>query len=120
MKLRLVWGIACLVLVLAATRPATAITYLFNDTVGTGTVTGTVTTDGTLGALTPLNFVSWNLTIANKLCLRPIPTVIRRFSSKGAVLPPATLVCFSISLQQTSHISISTLSLTTAGPVCFV
>jgi PEP-CTERM motif len=40
-----------------------AITYNVNQSIGGGSVTGTLTTDGTLGALTLGNFTAWNLTL---------------------------------------------------------
>jgi hypothetical protein len=38
-----------------------AITYNVNRTIGAGGVTGFIKTDGTLGALTPVNVTDWNL-----------------------------------------------------------
>src|SRR6267378_6044483 len=40
---------------------ATDITYTVNQTVGAGGVTGTITTDGTIGTLAAGNIIGWNL-----------------------------------------------------------
>jgi len=39
------------------------ITYNVNLTFGSGSAVGTITTDGTIGVLTPTNIVNWNLTL---------------------------------------------------------
>ncbi len=39
------------------------ITYNVNLTFGSGSAVGTITTDGTIGVLTPSNIVNWNLTL---------------------------------------------------------
>jgi hypothetical protein len=54
--------------ILAMTASAEATTYNFDVTMGTAllginTVTGTITTDGTIGALSLSDLVTWNLTI---------------------------------------------------------
>src|SRR5947209_4642038 len=55
---------AILVMMLAATVcDASPITYSVNRTVGTGTVTGFIQTDGTLGVLAPANFLNWTLNL---------------------------------------------------------
>lgn len=41
------------------------ITYTINDTVGAGTVTGTITTDGFLGTLATSDIIDWNLVLTN-------------------------------------------------------
>jgi len=70
MKTRLLGLIACIAL---ACTPAAAntITYTLDDTVGSLTVTGTITTDGAIGFLSasaccvPPDILDWNLTITN-------------------------------------------------------
>jgi hypothetical protein len=47
--------------ILAAPSSAWAIVYQVNRTIGAGSVTGFIETDGTLGALTQLDVVDWNL-----------------------------------------------------------
>ena len=46
---------------------ASPITYNVDQTVGTGSVTGTITTDGTSGILTAANISDWNLVITSSL-----------------------------------------------------
>jgi hypothetical protein len=41
------------------------ITYSINDTVGAGTVTGSITTDGFLGTLQTSDIIDWNLVLTN-------------------------------------------------------
>jgi hypothetical protein len=43
--------------------PAAATVYNVDDVAGLTTITGTITTDGTLGVLGPSNIVAWNLYI---------------------------------------------------------
>jgi hypothetical protein len=53
-------------LALAAAVPANSsasVIFNVNETIGAGGVTGTITTDGTLGALAPVNLVDWKLTL---------------------------------------------------------
>jgi len=45
------------------TASATSITYDFSDTVGSLSVSGAITTDGTPGVLSPSNISSWQYTI---------------------------------------------------------
>ncbi len=54
------------VFALACTAKAnTNITYTLNDTVGFGAVTGTITTNGTLGTLATADIIDWNLMLTN-------------------------------------------------------
>jgi len=55
-------GLAAAVALAAAAPSAEAsITYTVNQTIGSGSVTGTITTDGAVGALSQADFLSWNL-----------------------------------------------------------
>lgn len=56
---------AALVVVLFASvcGSASSITYTVNRTVGTGSVTGFIVTDGTLGVLSQSNIVNWSLSL---------------------------------------------------------
>ena len=69
---------------------------------GTVTVTGTVTTDGTLGVLTAANFLSWDFTVSSSLLgvsyeLTPANTTLARFEGITAIgvslfiVPPALI-----------------------------
>ena len=69
---------------------------------GTVTVTGTVTTDGTLGVLTAANFLSWDFTVSSSLLgvsyeLTPANTTLARFEGITAIgvslfiVPPALM-----------------------------
>ena len=49
----------------AFTAQASPIVYDINDIVGAGTVTGTITTDGTLGTLQTSDITGWNLVLDN-------------------------------------------------------
>ena len=44
---------------------ATPLTYSVNRTIGKGSVTGFIQTDGTLGILSAKNFINWNLTLSD-------------------------------------------------------
>jgi hypothetical protein len=47
------------------TALASPIVYTVSDTVGAGTVTGTITTDGNLGTLATADITNWNLVLQN-------------------------------------------------------
>jgi hypothetical protein len=55
--------ISVFALALASAAPAAATVYDVNDVAGLTTITGTITTDGTLGVLGPSNVLAWNLTM---------------------------------------------------------
>src|ERR1700688_4092868 len=59
------WIIAALFVVMGAPSVLRAddITYTVNQAVGSGSVTGFITTDGTIGTLSIGDIVSWNLTL---------------------------------------------------------
>jgi hypothetical protein len=54
-----------LVLLAAAAANATPVFYDVNLTIGAGAVTGFMETDGTIGTLTPSNFLDWSLKITD-------------------------------------------------------
>jgi hypothetical protein len=59
---RLIRAVAVLIPILLGSVAAKAdIQYTVNRTVGIGSVTGTIVTDGTVGTLAASNFVDWNL-----------------------------------------------------------
>jgi len=47
----------------AAVSPANATIYEVNQTIGLGSVVGTITTDGATGTINPSNFVAWDLVL---------------------------------------------------------
>jgi PEP-CTERM motif len=59
--MRLVAGVALAVQCLGSSAALADITYIVDQTVGSGGVTGIITTDGTLGTLLPSDILSWNL-----------------------------------------------------------
>ncbi len=74
---------------LTASSHAATITYTISRTNGIGSLTGTLTTDGTLGVLAGPNFVSSNLSVtvgSNSYSL-----VGLTYSSIGPVIPGATI-----------------------------
>lgn len=84
MNLLVIWSG---VLAFTTIAQAAPITYTVNRTNGTGSLTGTITTDGTIGTLTALNFVSSNLTTsmgANSFSLIGLT-----YSASGPAVPGA-------------------------------
>lgn len=57
------FGLAIFGLATPIAGMATDITYSVNEAVGPGNVTGTITTDGTIGTLATGDIVNWNLTL---------------------------------------------------------
>jgi hypothetical protein len=58
-------GCAAAMLAVAAS-PANATVYNVNETIGLGSVTGTITTDGATGMISPSNFTAWDLQLVGK------------------------------------------------------
>jgi hypothetical protein len=56
-------GAALFSMLLGINAASASITYDVDQIIGLGSVTGTVTTDGTIGALKASDFTSWNLTL---------------------------------------------------------
>jgi len=52
-----------LILSIFSATQATAAVYSFNYSVGTGSASGSITTDGTLGTLTAANIVDWSVSL---------------------------------------------------------
>jgi len=72
------WGFACMAVL--GTPPAAAYTVDFSvgGAAGLTIVTGSITTDGSIGALQPQDIQSWHLT---ETFLQPFPPVVRNFGS---------------------------------------
>jgi len=64
MKTNLLKLLASLSLIAPLAANAAPIVYDVNRIIGTGTVMGTITTDGTIGALDTSNIMDWSLTLA--------------------------------------------------------
>ena len=64
MRFRAMWLVAVLVL-MAGPAVAAPITYSVFDSIGVVSISGTLTTDGTLGSLTVASFTGFSLTVAN-------------------------------------------------------
>jgi hypothetical protein len=56
-------GCAAAMLAVAAS-PANATVYNVNETIGHGSVTGTITTDGATGTISPSDFTAWDLVLS--------------------------------------------------------
>jgi hypothetical protein len=62
-KSALILGGALVSMLLGAGTALADITYIVDQTIGNGGVTGTITTDGTIGTLDISQFVAWDLTV---------------------------------------------------------
>ena len=77
---------------------ADPITYDVNQTIGTGSVVGTIQTDGTLGVLGSSNIVSWILTLSSPNLSGGSPQVLTdanssvRMSGSGVIASLADLI----------------------------
>ncbi len=58
-------ALAAVLCSIGSVSQALALDYTVNSTIGAGGVTGTITTDGTFGALTDANVLDWNLVLDN-------------------------------------------------------
>jgi hypothetical protein len=73
----------CVITLLASVTANASIVYNINRTIGEGTVTGSVTTDGTIGVLGSANITDWALTLFAPN-LRNGPTRIITSADAGA------------------------------------
>src|ERR1035438_6377087 len=62
-KLKCTFALAVAIALAPAALKASDITYAVNETVGAGSVTGFITTDGAIGVLGTVDIVDWNLTL---------------------------------------------------------
>lgn len=74
---------------------AASIVYDVNRTIGAGTVTGFVQTDGTLGVLGSTNITDWNLTLTAANLLGGSPSVISFAGGQTSLLGTATTATLS-------------------------
>lgn len=102
----------------SATANAATITYFVDRVIGDGTVTGTITTDGTLGTLQAGNIDSWSLTLTAQNLSGGLPdtttdvissadpssrTVIRPNTGGTAVSATATQLLFDFDFSVDSY-----------------
>jgi hypothetical protein len=98
-------GLLSFVLGVASLCSGATITYDVNQTIGAGSVTGDIVTDGTIGSLTPAtNFVDWNLLMDDGTStvdlLGPLSgsnSVLVDFTGAGNVSATATQLSFNFS-----------------------
>lgn len=77
---------------------AANITYTVNQTVGIGSMTGTITTDGAIGTLATADTVDWNLKISDgTTTLLLTPTDSLRFDVGSALSASAIALMFNFS-----------------------
>ena len=92
----------CFLLAASSSAVANIIYTVDLPSAGDVTVTGTITTDGTLGTLTAANFLSWDFTVSSSSLgvsneLTPANTTLARFEGITAtnvslfILPPALI-----------------------------
>jgi hypothetical protein len=92
----------CFFLAASSSAVANSIYTVDLPSAGDVTVTGTITTDGTLGVLTAANFLSWDFTVSSSSLglsneLTPANTTLARFEGITAtnvslfILPPALI-----------------------------
>src|SRR5579872_264622 len=62
---RILGPVAILMLTCALAAPSWATLYNVNDTVGAGSVTGTIQTDGDIGTLTTADIINWDLHLSD-------------------------------------------------------
>jgi len=78
------FGLAVLALTMPTVGLAANITYNVNEAVGAGSVKGSITTDGNLGALTTSDFVGWNLTLFDGITSVGLTTAPGGVDNEGA------------------------------------
>jgi hypothetical protein len=71
-------------LLMASLTAQASIVYSINRIIGSGTVQGTITTDGSIGVLGNANILSWSITIAHPSLISGSPTTISSASGIGA------------------------------------
>ena len=76
--------VAALALVLggAVSAVAAPVTYAVNHTIGSGSVVGSIETDGTIGTLSTANILNWTLTLSSPNLTSPNPDT---FSAAGNI-----------------------------------
>ncbi|MEN9630807.1 MAG: hypothetical protein RJA10_4035, partial [Pseudomonadota bacterium] len=71
-------------LLMASLTAQASIVYSINRIIGSGTVQGTITTDGTIGVLQNVNILSWSITVAHQNLVAGSPQSMSSASGIGA------------------------------------
>jgi hypothetical protein len=98
-KSLLIIPVLFLLLFAATVLRASDITYTVNQTVGIGSMTGTITTDGVIGTLAIADTVGWNLTINDgtaTLLLTPSDSTVQGIGSALSASPTGLTYNYSI------------------------
>lgn len=102
---------AAAALMLALTPPgayAVPITYAIVDDFGSATLSGTITTDGTIGAVGNANILDWSIALedgTNSAALTRAPLNSELFAGNGVLQATATQLAFDHSVNQIFLIS---------------
>jgi len=119
------WMLAIVALAFSALAAAGPITYNVNLTIGSGSATGTITTDGNLGALSQSDVTAFSLTISDGTSsLGPYnaTTGYVAFAGSADLLATTTTLSFNFSDPSTSDavlFRINNFPNTGTGEVCF-
>jgi hypothetical protein len=97
MQHKLLSAIAVAVLLLGIPQANADIIYAVNDTVGSGTLTGSITTDGSIGGLGQDNILAWNLTITSGITINLLTESNSTFDVDGALSATNTGIFFDFS-----------------------
>jgi hypothetical protein len=92
-------GSAAAMLAVAAS-PANATVYNVNETIGLGSVTGTITTDGATGMISPTDFTAWDLVLTGDGATKTISSADSNhavWGGGGDITADATHVFFNFS-----------------------
>jgi hypothetical protein len=93
MRLRAAWLVVVLGF-LAGSAEATPITYNVADSIGSVSITGTLTTDGNIGLLTAADFLGFSLTVSNGTLsdlFTPANAFVSPLNTFGVIATPTTL-----------------------------
>ncbi len=83
-----------------AASPANATVYNVNRTIGVGSVTGTITTDGATGIISPSDFTAWDLLLTGDGATKTISSAdgdAAVWGGGGDITADATHVSFNFS-----------------------
>ncbi|MDX2486567.1 MAG: VPLPA-CTERM sorting domain-containing protein [Gammaproteobacteria bacterium] len=100
MAIKLISGIAhaCLLILLTSTTANAATVYNVDRTIGNGTVTGFIETDGTIGVLASANITDWVLTLTAPNLIGGSPDIIDFATNSASVVVGSALSASSTAL----------------------